>query len=281
MKRLFFTLFILILFKPVHSEEGMIIPSILSAFESDMQAMGMKLSAKDIFDVNNASIKDAIIHFGGGCTAEIVSKQGMILTNHHCGLSQINSHSSLENNILKYGFWAKNLDDELPNEGLTAARMVNIQDVTEQVLKGTQNLTAQEAFNMIQRNIALIKADAIKGTHYEADIKPFDFGNSYYLLIKETFRDVRLVGNPPETIGKFGGDTDNWVWPRHTGDFSIFRIYVDADNNPADYSENNVPYTPLHHLPISMKQKKKATLQWFLVFLAELISIRFQMSLTI
>jgi hypothetical protein len=235
----------------------MIIPSILSAFESDMQAMGMKLTAKDIFDVNNASIKDAIIHFGGGCTAEIVSKRGLILTNHHCGLSQINSHSTLENNILKFGFWAKDLSEELPNQGLTATRMVNIKDVTESVLAGTENLNSQEAYQKIQTNIALIKAEALKGTHFEADIKPFDYGNSYYLLVKETFRDVRLVGNPPETIGKFGGDTDNWVWPRHTGDFSIFRIYANKDNKPADFSEENIPYTPLHHLPISMKTKKE------------------------
>lgn len=257
MKKLFIVLFVVFSIRSIHSEEGMIIPTILGAFESDMQAMGMKLTAKDIFDVNNASIKDAIIHFGGGCTAEIVSKKGLIFTNHHCGLSQINSHSSLENNILKNGFWAKDVSEELRNEGLTAARMVNIKDVTDQVLEGTENLTAQEAYNKIQTNIALLKAEAIKGTHFEADIKPFDFGNSYYLLVKETFRDVRLVGNPPETIGKFGGDTDNWVWPRHTGDFSVFRIYVGSDNKPADYSEGNIPYTPLHHLPISMKDKKE------------------------
>lgn len=240
----------------VKSEEGMLIPTVLGAFESDMQAMGMKLSAKDIFDVNNASIKDAIIHFGGGCTAEIVSKTGLIFTNHHCGFSQINYHSSIDNNILKNGFWAANYSEELPNEGLTAARMVRMEDVTEAVLEGTEGLSPQEAQAILLANIAKIKAQATKDNHFEADIKPFDFGNSYYLLVKETFEDVRLVGAPPSAVGKFGGDTDNWVWPRHTGDFSVFRIYAGKDNNPAPYSEDNKPYTPLHHLPISLKDKK-------------------------
>lgn len=240
----------------VKSEEGMLIPTVLGAFESDMQAMGMKLSAKDIFDVNNASIKDAIIHFGGGCTAEIVSKTGLIFTNHHCGFSQINYHSSIDNNILKNGFWAADYSEELPNDGLTAARMVRMEDVTDAVLEGTEGLSPQEAQAILMANIAKIKAQATKNNHYEADIKPFDFGNSYYLLVKETFEDVRLVGAPPSAVGKFGGDTDNWVWPRHTGDFSVFRIYAGEDNNPAPYSEDNKPYTPLHHLPISLKDKK-------------------------
>lgn len=256
MKKL--VLSILLFFSVIHvkSEEGMLIPTVLGAFESDMQAMGMKLSAKDIFDVNNASIKDAIIHFGGGCTAEIVSKTGLIFTNHHCGFSQINYHSSIDNNILKNGFWAANYSEELPNKGLTAARMVRMEDVTKAVLEGTEGLDPLDAQAILMANIAKIKAAALKDNHYEADIKPFDFGNSYYLLVKETFEDVRLVGAPPSAVGKFGGDTDNWVWPRHTGDFSVFRIYAGADNNPAPYSENNKPYTPLHHLPISLKDKK-------------------------
>lgn len=240
-----------------YSEEGMIIPTLLGAFESDMQAMGMKLSASDIYDANNASIKDAIIHFGGGCTAEIVSNTGLLLTNHHCGFSQIYSHSTVENNIAKYGFWAKNHEEELPNPGLTAARMVRIVDVTARVLEGTEGLSPQEEFQKIQANIALIKAAELEGTHYEADIKPFDYGNSYYLLLKETFRDVRLVGTPPKTVGKFGGDTDNWVWPRHTGDFSVFRIYANEENKPADFNASNKPYIPLHFLPISLKKRKK------------------------
>jgi hypothetical protein len=254
-----FTLIFALLFSTLfaRSEEGMIIPTLLGAFESEMQAMGMKLSASDIYDVNNASIKDAIIHFGGGCTAELVSEKGLLLTNHHCGFSQIYSHSTLENNIAKHGFWAKDLSEELTNPGLTAARMVRIEDVTTKVLEGTKGLSGDELRLKIQTNIAQIKAASIKDTHYEADLKPFDFGNSYYLLVKETFRDVRLVGTPPTTVGKFGGDTDNWVWPRHTGDFSMFRIYANNENKPADINEENKPYTPIHFLPISLKPRHK------------------------
>jgi len=257
MKKL--TLIFVLLFSTLfaRSEEGMIIPTLLGAFESEMQAMGMKLSASDIYDVNNASIKDAIIHFGGGCTAELVSDKGLLLTNHHCGFSQIYSHSTLENNIAKHGFWAKNLSEELTNPGLTAARMVRIEDVTKKVLEGTENLEGDELLFAIQTNIAKLKAESTNGTHFESDIKPFDFGNSYYLLVKETFNDVRLVGTPPTTVGKFGGDTDNWVWPRHTGDFSMFRIYANEENKPSDINENNKPYTPIHYLPISLKPRQK------------------------
>ena len=238
------------------AEEGMLIPTLLDAFESDMKAMGMKISAEDIYNANNASIKDAIMHFGGGCTSEVISDKGLLLTNHHCGFSQIYSHTTIEDNIAKYGFWAKNLQEELKNPGLTASRMVKIEDVTAQVLEGTEGLDAAAANQKIMTNIALIKATTLEGTHYEAEIKPFDFGNSYFLLVQETFRDVRLVGTPPKTVGKFGGDTDNWVWPRHTGDFAVFRIYAGDDNLPADFSENNKPYAPIHHLPISLKSRE-------------------------
>lgn len=238
------------------AEEGMLIPTLLGAFESDMKAMGMKISAEDIYNANNASIKDAIMHFGGGCTSEVISDKGLLLTNHHCGFSQIYSHTTVEDNIAKYGFWAKNLQEELKNPGLTATRMVKIENVTAQVLEGTEDLDGAAGNQKIMTNIALIKATTLEGTHYEAEIKPFDFGNSYYLLVKETFNDVRLVGTPPKTVGKFGGDTDNWVWPRHTGDFAVFRIYANSDNKPAEYSENNKPYTPIHHLPISLKSRE-------------------------
>ena len=239
------------------SEEGMLIPSVISAFESDMKAKGMKLSAKDIYDVNNSSLKDAIMHFGGGCTAELVSGKGLLLTNHHCGYSQVQSHSSLEKDYLKNGFWAKNLSEELPNAGLTASRMVRIDDVTKSVLFGTvsTNTSAQNEATM-RKNIEQLIKDAINGTHYEAEIKPFNYGNDYYIIVKETFKDVRLVGTPPNSIGKFGGDTDNWVWPRHTGDFSVFRIYAGPDNKPAEFSANNMPYAPIHFLPISFKSRK-------------------------
>lgn len=239
----------------IHAEEGMLIPSLIKAFESDMQAMGMKLTAEDIYSVNNSSLKDAILHFGGGCTAELVSGQGLLLTNHHCGYSQIQSHSSLEKDYLKYGFWAKNKSEELPNPGLTAARIVRIQDVTEDVLFGTSGLSNQELSNKMQENVSKLIEDARNGNHYTAEIKPFNYGNDFYMIVKETFLDVRLVGTPPNSIGKFGGDTDNWMWPRHTGDFSVFRVYADQKNEPSEYSETNRPYQPLHFLPVSAKDR--------------------------
>ncbi|MDO7613344.1 MAG: S46 family peptidase [Crocinitomicaceae bacterium] len=224
------------------ADEGMLIPSLIKAFESDMKAKGMKLSAEDIYSVNQSSIKDAIFQFGGGCTSEIVSSKGLLLTNHHCGYSQIQSHSSLENNYIENGYWAKDLSEELANPGLTAMRIVRIEDVTQKIKDGL--------------SIDQIVQEAIEGTHYEGEVKAFNYGNDYYLMVKETFLDIRFVGTPPNSIGKFGGDTDNWVWPRHTGDFSVFRIYAGKDNKPAVYSEDNVPYSPLHTLPISMKERK-------------------------
>lgn len=239
------------------AEEGMLIPSLIAAFESDMQAMGMKLTAEQIYSVNHSSLKDAIIHFGGGCTAELVSSKGLLLTNHHCGYSQVQSHSSLEKDYLKNGFWAKNMGEELANPGLTASRMVRIVDVTKDVLFGTENITSEEAVRFkLGNNVAKLIEDATNGNHYQAEIKAFNEGNDFYMIVKETFLDVRLVGTPPNSIGKFGGDTDNWVWPRHTGDFSVFRIYAGSDNKPADFNASNKPYTPLHFLPISFKDRQ-------------------------
>jgi len=243
-------------FKISFAEEGMLIPSLIAAFESDMQAMGMKLTAEQIYSVNNSSLKDAIIHFGGGCTAELVSSKGLLLTNHHCGYSQVQSHSSLEKDYLKNGFWAKNQSEELANPGLTASRMVRIVDVTKDVFFGTQGLSSEAVRVKMGANAKKLIEDATNDTHYEAEIKPFNEGNDFYMIVKEVFEDVRLVGTPPNSIGKFGGDTDNWVWPRHTGDFSVFRIYAGADNKPAAYSASNKPYTPIHYLPISFKDRK-------------------------
>ena len=253
MKKILSLLLGILLLNTVLADEGMLIPSLIKAFESDMKAKGMRLSADDIYSVNSSSLKDAIFQFGGGCTAEVVSKKGLLLTNHHCGYSQIQSHSSLENNYIENGYWASNLDEELTNPGLTAMRIVRIENVTAQVLLGiTSDLQKSE----IKANIETIIENATKGTHYTADVKAFNYGNEYYLMVKETFLDVRFVGTPPNSIGKFGGDTDNWVWPRHTGDFSVFRIYAGEDNKPAEYSSDNKPYSPLHHLPISMKNRK-------------------------
>ena len=240
--------------KPVFAEEGMLIPSLIAAFENDMKAKGMKLSAADIYSVNSKSIKDAIFQFGGGCTAELVSDKGLLLTNHHCGYGQIQAHSSLENDYLKNGFWAQTMAQELPNPGLTAMRIVRIEDVTAAVLAGASSKADQAT---IAANIKKLVAAAIAGTHFEAEIKPFNYGNDYYLMVKETFTDVRFVGTPPNSIGKFGGDTDNWVWPRHTGDFSVFRIYAGKDNKPAAYSQDNQPYKPLHYLPISFQNRQE------------------------
>lgn len=258
MKKHLFSFLFLISFTISLAEEGMLIPSLLSAFESDMQAKGMKLTAEQIYSVNHSSIKDAIIHFGGGCTAELVSKQGLLLTNHHCGYSQIQSHSSIEKDYLKNGFWAKNFEEELPNNNLTASRMVRIDEVTKEALFGVSDSDDTPTRNAkIKKNIEQLIKDAKIGNHYEAEIKPFNYGNNYYIIVKEVFQDVRLVGTPPNSIGKFGGDTDNWVWPRHTGDFSVFRIYAGKDNKPAAYSKENVPYTPIHFLPISFKNRKQ------------------------
>ena len=236
------------------ADEGMLIPLLIKAFESDMQARGMKLTADQIYSVNHASLKDAIFQFGGGCTAELVSSQGLLLTNHHCGYSQIQSHSSLDHDYLKNGFWAKEKKDELTNPGLTATRIVRIEDVTALVL---QNAQGKQDQSVISTNIASIIKKAIDGTHYEAEVKAFDYGNAYYLMVKEVFKDIRFVGTPPNSIGKFGGDTDNWVWPRHTGDFSVFRIYAGPDNKPAAYAADNVPYTPIQYLNISFKDRKE------------------------
>ena len=253
MKKNLSLLFSVFLIGNVFADEGMLIPSLIKAFESDMKAKGMQLSAEDIYSVNSSSLKDAIFQFGGGCTAEVVSKKGLLLTNHHCGYSQIQSHSSLENNYIENGFWAQDLNQELTNPGLTAMRIVRIDDVTEAVLLGISADTQKEE---LKANIEQIIKDATAGSHYTAQVKAFNYGNSYYLMLKETFLDVRFVGTPPNSIGKFGGDTDNWVWPRHTGDFSVFRIYAGKDNKPATYSSENIPYTPLHYLPISMKDRK-------------------------
>jgi hypothetical protein len=237
------------------AKEGMWIPSLLNRFvEKDMRDMGMRLTAEDIYSINQASLKDAIVIFGGGCTGEVVSDQGLLFTNHHCGYGVIQSHSSVENDYLTDGFWAMNKQEELANPGLTATFLVRIEDVTAQVMeKVTDNMTEKERSDAVKEISEKITAEAEEGNHYQATIKPFYYGNEYYMFVYEKYKDVRLVGAPPSNIGKFGGDTDNWMWPRHTGDFSVFRIYADQDNNPAGYSEDNVPFKPKKHLSISLK----------------------------
>jgi hypothetical protein len=255
MKKLILSLTFLIAFRFVaFAVEGMWIPLLLGMLnEKEMQSMGMKMSAEDIYSVNKGSLKDAIVRFGRGCTSEIISPNGLLLTNHHCGYGQIQSHSSLEHNYLDEGFWAKTMKDELPNQGLTATLIVRIEDVTKAALDGvTESLDKRARQSAIDKNLDQIKKTANKAAHEDLEIRPFFHGNQYFMFVTVTYRDVRLVGTPPSSIGKFGADTDNWVWPRHTGDFALFRIYAGKDNLPADYSPDNVPYKPKHFLPISL-----------------------------
>lgn len=232
---------------------GMWIPTELN--EKEMKDLGMKISAKDIFNTQKPSIKDAVVQFNGGCTAEIISPKGLLLTNHHCGYGQIQAHSTVQNDLLSNGFWAKNMSTELPNPGVTVDFIVDIKDVSSQILEDTDNLQEPELAKQIAKNIEIYKNSQKIENYQSISVKSMYYGNKFYAYVIETYKDVRLVGAPPQSIGKFGSDTDNWVWPRHTGDFSMFRIYADKNNKPAEYSKDNVPYVPKHYLPVSIKDK--------------------------
>ena len=246
--------FLMLVPSAVLADEGMWIPMLLGRNEADMQKAGMRISAKDIYDVNNACLKDAVVLFGGGCTGEYVSDEGLLLTNHHCGYSYIVRHSTIANDYLTNGFWAMTREQEIPCPGLSVTRLVRMDDVTDKVLNGVSESDDETSRSLkIEENIKAVIANAISGTHYKAVVKPFYYGNQYFLYVNEVFTDVRLVGAPPSNIGKFGGDTDNWMWPRHTGDFSMFRVYADKNGTPADYAVDNVPYVPKKHLTISLK----------------------------
>lgn len=248
-------LFLLLFVMQAHAQQGgMWIPSLLKGMnEKEMKSLGMKMSAEDIYSVNKSSLMDAVPHFNGGCTSEVISAQGLLLTNHHCGYSQIQSHSTVENDYLTDGFWAMKKEDELPNKSLNATFIVRIEDVTTKVLEGTMGISSEvEKQKKIQSNITSLSTSLPKEKWQENKIRTFFEGNQYMLFVTETYNDVRLVGAPPSSVGKFGSDTDNWIWPRHTGDFALFRIYADKDNRPADYSKDNVPYKPRHFLPISL-----------------------------
>jgi hypothetical protein len=247
MKKITTSLLLLFTFQFVASAvEGMWIPSLIEMFHSDMKTYGLKLSAEEIYATNQTSLKDAIVQFNGGCTAEIVSDKSLLLTNHHCGLYAIQMHSSVEKDYLKDGFWSKNHSEELSCPWLKVTFVKEIRDVTKEILSGDP----AELSNRIKALELLHSSGTMM-----AKIKPFNLGNQYYMLITEDFNDIRLVGAPPSSIGSFGGDTDNWIWPRHTGDFSVFRIYADKENKSAKYDVNNVPYTPNKSLPISLKPK--------------------------
>ncbi len=253
MKKLSIILAFLIVYPALHADEGMWLPMLLKQLnEKDMKSMGMKISAEDIYSINKSSMKDGVVLFGRGCTGELISNQGLLLTNHHCGFGQIQDHSSLEQDYLKDGFWASDKSKELPNPGLTVTFIVRMEDVTSTVLKGINPLFSErEREDYISVRMTQIADSARAGTHYEAIVKPIYNGNEFLLILSEVFRDVRLVGAPPQSIGNFGKDSDNWVWPRHTADFSLFRTYAGPDNKPADYSPDNQPYKPKYHFKIS------------------------------
>ena len=256
----FLRLLILLVFSQVSAQQGgMWIPSLLKGMnESEMKKLGMKISAEDIYSVNKSSLKDAVPQFDGGCTAEVISDKGLILTNHHCGFDNIQSHSTVENDYLTNGFWAYKMEEELPNKDLYVTFIIRIEDVTTKVLEGTGTLaTEAEKQKKIQENISFLNKTLPKEAWQENNIRTFYDGNQYLLFVIENYKDVRLVGAPPSSIGKFGSDTDNWVWPRHTGDFSLFRIYADKNNRPAEYSKDNVPYKPKHFFPISINGIKE------------------------
>ena len=248
----------LVLSPMMKADEGMWFLAFLGKNYEQMKDLGFKLTPEDIYSINNSSLKDAIVSLdGGSCTAEIVSSQGLLFTNHHCGYGEIQEHSSVEHDYLKDGFWAKSFDEELPNPGKFVSFLVRMEDVTSKVLANvSDDLSEQMRTAVIQKNIKQIEADAVDGTHYEARISAMYEGNAFYLFIYETYRDVRLVGAPPSSIGKYGGDTDNWMWPRHTGDFSIFRVYTAPDGSPAEYSPDNVPLKPKKYLKVSAKGVK-------------------------
>jgi len=256
-------LFIVLVFTAISTclfaKEGMWIPTLLQKYNiEEMSQMGFKLSAEDVYSVNHASMKDAVVLFGTGCTGGVISADGLVITNHHCGFGQIQEHSSVEHDYLTNGFWAKNKSEELTNPGLTVQFLISMEDITVKVLRNVTDKMDQGArLDTIQKTIDRVKKEYTKGTGYSADIKPLFNGNQYFIYIYEVFKDIRLVGAPPVAIGKFGGDTDNWIWPRHTGDFSLFRIYAGKDNKPAIYSPENVPYKPKKVFPINLKGLKE------------------------
>lgn len=258
MKRLFFATLLSLTINALSVAQkngGMWIPTELN--EQEMKELGLQISVSDIFNPNDISIKDAIVHFDGGCTAEIISPKGLILTNHHCGYDNIQFHSSVENDLLTKGFWAKNHSEELPNPGLSVSIVRQIFKVTDKVLDATNGLSPKAKLQKIDENISSLKKQFDLKKFQSVDVKPMFAGNEYYAFIKDNYNDVRLVGAPPQSIGKYGADTDNWKFPRHTCDFSMFRIYVDKNNEPADYSPQNVPYRPKHYLSISTKELKE------------------------
>jgi hypothetical protein len=255
MQRIALLVFGLCVSLSVRADEGMWLPSLIGEGRiGDMRAKGLRLTAQDLYSVNRACLKDAIVRFGGGCTGELISDQGLLITNHHCGYGQIQQHSSVEHDYLTHGFAAMSRGEELPNPGLTVNFLVEMRDVTDQMLKGVSNkMDDAKRAKIMDRNKKAILERAVDGGRYRASVEALYYGNQYFLFVYEVFEDVRLVFAPPSAVGKFGGDTDNWMWPRHTGDFSLFRVYAGPDNKPAPYSTDNVPYVPKKSFTISLK----------------------------
>ncbi len=255
MKKLILFLTMSLMVMPVRADEGMWFLMFIERLNHrDMQKMGLQLTAEEIYSINNHSLKDAIVQFNGGCTAEVISKEGLVLTNHHCGYDAIAELSTPEANYLRDGFWAASRKEELKPKSLYVRFFVRMDDVSKRILsKVNDSMTEAEREKAINQEIALIEQENNEGGKYTVSVKSFFQGNEYYYFVYQDYTDVRLVGTPPESIGKFGGDTDNWEWPRHTGDFSMFRIYADENGNPAEYSPNNVPLNPKHYLPVSLK----------------------------
>jgi len=254
MKKQIFFFILLISFAYCYADVGMWLPVLLKQKEAEMQKMGFKLTAEDVYSVNHSSMKDAVVFFGRGCTGEIISGKGLILTNHHCGYAQIQNISTLENNILHDGFWAATEKDEIPIQGLTVTFLVYMKEVTDEILEGVETAKdLQERDKIIEKNIKTTIAKTIENTDYSAEIKPIYYGNQYYIYVNRVFKDIRLVGTPPENIGKFGGDTDNWMWPRHTGDFALYRVYANENGEPMPYSSENIPLKTETFFPISIK----------------------------
>lgn len=243
----------------IKADEGMWLPSQIRERIADMQSKGFRLTAEDLYSINSSSLKDAVVHFNGGCTGELISADGLLITNHHCGFGQIQSHSSVEHDYLRDGFWAMSRDKELMNKNLSVSFLEYMEDVTAKVLAGVKDKMDDAAKNkIIANNTKRITDEAVKkGKGLRASVKPLFYGNQYFLYVYKVYTDVRLVGAPPASIGKFGGDTDNWMWPRHTGDFSLFRIYADKDNEPAAPSADNVPYKPKRHFKINASGLKE------------------------
>jgi len=250
--------FIMLMGRSLYADEGMWLLTMLNKTYADMKKQGLKLTAEDIYSINKASLKDAIVIFGRGCTGEMVSSQGLVLTNHHCGYEAIQAASSVEHDYLETGYWAKNRDEELTAPGLTVTFLVGIEDVTAKInAQLLITMSEVERLDAIQKASQQIADEVTKNSVYTATVRPFFGGNNYYLLKYEVFKDVRFVGAPPSSIGNYGGETDNWMWPRHTCDFSVFRVYMGKDGNPAEYSKDNIPYVPKHFLPISLKGVKE------------------------